>query len=63
METSDVFKKSKLDELQPAAEDFYKEAGNFKMRLIEVMNEVLDKESTPAFLPLALELKPSGWKS
>ncbi len=55
-ETSDVFKKAKLDELQPAADDFYKEAGDFKKRLVEVMNEVLDRKATPPFLPLALEL-------
>ncbi len=57
IETSDVFKKSKLTELQQAADDFYKEAGDFKNRLTEVMNDVLDKKSSPGFLPLALELE------
>ncbi len=55
-ETADIFRQSKLDELKPAANDFYREAGDFKKRLKEVMIEVLDKETTPPFLPLALEL-------
>jgi hypothetical protein len=56
IETSDVFKRSKLNELQPVADEFYKEASNFKSRLIQVMNNVVDRKSSPVFLPLALEL-------
>ena len=57
IETSDAFKRSELKELQQAADDFNREAGDFKKRLIEVMNEVLDKKSSPVFLPFALEVE------
>jgi hypothetical protein len=56
IETSSVFKQSELNELQAVADSFCKEALDFKKRLIQVMNEVLDKKSSPVFLPLALEL-------
>jgi len=56
IETSDVIRQAKLTELLPVANDFSKEAADLKNRLTEVMNEVLDKNSSPVFLPLALEL-------
>jgi hypothetical protein len=57
IETSDVFKKSELKELQQAANDFDREASDFKKRLIEVMSEVLDRKTSPEFLPFALEVE------
>ncbi len=57
IETSDVFKQSELKELQQVADEFNKQASDFKKRLIEVMNEVLNRKSSPEFLPLALELE------
>ena len=56
IETADVFKRSGLEVLQPAAGDFSREAGDYKKRLVEVMHEVLDRESSPPFLPFALEV-------
>jgi hypothetical protein len=63
IETADVFRQSKVDGLQPVADSFHTEAVHFKKRLTEVMNEVLDRESTPAFLPLALELNHKEGKN
>ena len=57
IETSDVFRRSGLKELQQAADDFSQEAGDYKKRLIEVMHEVLDEQSSPPFLPFALEVE------
>jgi len=57
IETADVFKKSNLPELQSDAGVFDKEAVDFQKRLIEVFHEVLNTQSTPPFLPLALELE------
>ncbi len=56
-ETSDVFRRSGLKELQEAASDFGLEAGDFKRRLREVVHEVLDAQSSPPFLPFALEVE------
>jgi len=55
IETADVFRHSELKKLQDAADDFNKEAIDFRFRLVEVMNEVLDRKSSPPFLPFALE--------
>ncbi len=57
LETSDVFRQSKLQQFQKVADEFDTEASDFKNRLILVMNEVLKRESYPPFLPLALELE------
>jgi len=57
IETSDVFRQSEMKELQQAADDFSQEAADFKKRLVEVMHEVLDKKSSPPFLPFALEVE------
>jgi hypothetical protein len=57
IETSDVFRRSELKELQQAANDFNLEAVDFKKRLVEVVHEVLDKQSSPPFLPFALEVE------
>jgi hypothetical protein len=57
LETSDIFRHAGLKELQQAALDFSREAADFKKRLIEVIHEVLDQQSSPPFLPFALELE------
>jgi hypothetical protein len=57
IETSDVFRRSGLEKLQKAADDFSREAGDYKKRLGEVMHEVLDLKSSPPFLPFALEVE------
>jgi hypothetical protein len=56
IETSDVFRRSALKELQPAAADFSREAVDYQKRLVEVMHQVLDRGSSPPFLPFALEV-------
>jgi hypothetical protein len=57
LETSDVFRQSGLDELRQPAEVFLHEAVDFRMRLAEVANGVLDRRSSPPFLPFALEIE------
>lgn len=55
-ETADVFKQAGLTDLQPAITDFNTAALDFKRRLTKVIHEVVDKKSSPAFLPFAIEL-------
>ncbi len=57
IETTDIFRQSELIELQDAANDFNAEAIDFKRRLVDVMHEVLDRSTTPDFLPFALEVE------
>lgn len=57
LETSDVFRQSALKELQQPADDFSREAGDYKKRLVEVIHQVLVNKSTPPFLPFALEVE------
>ncbi len=56
IETSDVFKRAELQGLEKAANDFSQEAIDFRKRLVEVIHEVLYKQTTPPFLPFALEI-------
>lgn len=62
-ETADVFHRAGLTELQPAITDFSTAAVDFKKRLSEVMNEVVDKTSSPVFLPFAIELNHQKGKN
>ncbi|MEX2092640.1 MAG: hypothetical protein WD971_08175 [Pirellulales bacterium] len=56
VETADVFHTLGTPELKNHADKFDAEAREFRERLAEVMNAVVDEGTEPPFLPLALEL-------
>ncbi len=56
VETADVFRELGTPELKKHADKFDAEAKAFRERLTEVMNAVVDEETKPPFLPLALDV-------
>jgi len=63
VETANVFRTLGTPELSERGKRYEAEAQAFRRRLAEVMNEVIDAQTEPPFLPLALDLASRGGKN